>query len=279
MVLGYEEMQCTNTLFVKRPPHLQIISTYVEVPCGKCMSCRINRSTGWMIRIMAELQEYKYSGFLTLTYADEYLPGDGSLVKSDLQKFWKRLRKQLDHKIKYYAVGEYGDMFGRPHYHAILFGLGPESLDIIQDAWSMGFVTCSFAEQESIRYVTHYITKKLFGDMAEEYYGDKLPPFATMSKGIGERYLLKNAEQIIKNNCINIQGVKYALPTYFRDKLEISFYERKKRAEEAEQARLNYWKERGLSVEASYDKIKNERIQQDRNVKKSAILRQEKKSK
>lgn len=50
----------------------------------------------------------------------------GVLIWSDVQKFFKRLRKNLvknhgkQFKLSYYAVGEYGETFFRPHFH-ILF--------------------------------------------------------------------------------------------------------------------------------------------------------------
>ena len=83
--------------------------------------------------------------FLTLTYADEHLPPNGSLVVADLQKFIKRLRKHYAKrnngiKLRYYACGEYGDRYGRPHYHAIICGLSlrQEDKDLVKLCWPFG---------------------------------------------------------------------------------------------------------------------------------------------
>ena len=50
------------------------------------------------MRVIHELAGYKDAVFLTLTYADEHLPPNGSLVVADLQKFIKRLRKHYAKK-------------------------------------------------------------------------------------------------------------------------------------------------------------------------------------
>ena len=89
---------------------------------------RIARRQEWSMRVIHELAGYKDAVFLTLTYSDDHLPDNGSLVVADLQKFFKRLRKQYAKrntciKLRYYACGEYGDRHGRPHYHAIVCGL------------------------------------------------------------------------------------------------------------------------------------------------------------
>nr|CAI9751296.1 replication initiation protein [Microvirus sp.] len=79
---------------------------------------------------------HKSSYFVTLTYADEYVPihyysdpetglalPSMSLQKRDYQLFMKRLRKKFGDGIRFYASGEYGSESFRPHYHAIIFGL------------------------------------------------------------------------------------------------------------------------------------------------------------
>lgn len=116
------------------------------IPCGNCIGCRLDYSRFWADRLLAELTQHAKACFITLTYADPYLPkkrkcldyingecdDDGNLieiespfsplVKKDVQDFMKRLRKRFPNdRIRYYATGEYGEK-GRPHYHIILFG-------------------------------------------------------------------------------------------------------------------------------------------------------------
>ena len=52
------------------------------------------------MRVIHELAGYKDAVFLTLTYSDDHLPDNGSLVVADLQKFFKRLRKQYAKRKK-----------------------------------------------------------------------------------------------------------------------------------------------------------------------------------
>lgn len=64
------------------------------------------------------------SAFVTLTYADESLPSDGSVSVVEMQKLIRRMRKEVaPKKFRYFVVGEYGDRTWRPHYHAVFFGL------------------------------------------------------------------------------------------------------------------------------------------------------------
>lgn len=105
--------------------HLDAIEE-VKLPCGKCIGCRLERSRKWAMRCVYEAQLHDENSFLTLTYAPENLPSNGSLCKRHLQLFMKRLRKAYPGgKIRYFACGEYGEKFSRPHYHVILFGFCP----------------------------------------------------------------------------------------------------------------------------------------------------------
>ena len=173
--------------------------------------------------------------FITLTYDDEHLPSDYGLHKDDLQKFFKRLRKDLDTKIKYYACGEYGDRFGRPHFHAIIFGLpySQHGRQLIKDNWlfcdSQRFDYDSRSHKErgfapvspdDIRYVCGYVQKKYNGEKAKEVYGDRLPPFSVCSRGLGLQFAKDNRDRIADGK-ITFRGHPVSIPRYYLKKLEI----------------------------------------------------------
>ena len=129
------------------------------VPCGKCMACRVKRTQEWATRLLHESTYYKENTFLTLTYNDEYLPGDMSLRKEEVQLFMKRLRKRIEPDlIKFYAAGEYGEKNKRPHYHLILFGIGLKKKDVMEKAWSKGFIYVEEVNAMTCRYVTAYVS-------------------------------------------------------------------------------------------------------------------------
>ena len=65
-----------------------------------------------------------------------------SLRKRDFQLFMKRLRKKYsDDRIRFYACGEYGSETFRPHYHAILFGLHLDDLELYKSKDSYKYFT------------------------------------------------------------------------------------------------------------------------------------------
>ena len=59
-------------------------TTSLQVPCGKCLACRIKKRQEWSMRCMHELDYWSRSSFLTLTYSDTHLPDNGSLSKRHL---------------------------------------------------------------------------------------------------------------------------------------------------------------------------------------------------
>ena len=109
---------------------------YLEVPCGNCIECRLNKSREWATRIACEQYTSCNSIFLTLTYDDENLPMGNhflpSLVPDHVSTFMKDLRAYCKYhyntdNIRFYAAGEYGSVTARPHYHLCIFNL-PYSL-------------------------------------------------------------------------------------------------------------------------------------------------------
>lgn len=155
--------------------------------CGQCLFCRINRARVWSHRLMLEQKNWKESIFVTLTYDDANLPAAGSLIPKHLTLFLKRVRRNYDLPFRYYAVGEYGDLHGRPHFHLVMFGIG-KCIELIQKAWScktcgkpFGLVHIGEVNNQSTRYITGYIVKKL--KKGNEKLGTREPEFCRMSRG------------------------------------------------------------------------------------------------
>lgn len=135
----------------RRPKTLAEGYRALELPCGQCKSCKLEKSRQWAARMMHEAaywEEFKNKSslFLTLTYNDEHLPMYGTLVKEHIQEFFKRLRWHIGRdKLRYYVVGEYGSQcpdheiincpvcgpLQRPHYHAIIFGWTPGQKEVL----------------------------------------------------------------------------------------------------------------------------------------------------
>ncbi len=168
-------------------------------PCGQCMNCRINNKRKWTARILLESLFHTQSIFITLTYNELQVPlnehGEATLKPEDLKKFLYRLRKAYsgtNAKFRFFAVGEYGNKTWRPHYHAILFGVGLEAEALIAQKWSIkgkpiGFTSVAELTPERAAYTAQYTTKKMTGEQDHRLNG-KHPEFARMSNryGIGE---------------------------------------------------------------------------------------------
>jgi len=204
------------------------------VPCGKCIACKVQRSKEWAIRILHESSTQEDSVFITLTYNDENLPKNNSLSKTELQLFWKRLRREVEpKKIKYFACGEYGEKTYRPHYHAIVFGLGSKDLQIwkptekiqsskiLNKCWAKGNNVVGTVTYQSARYVSDYVMKAYNGLMAVEEYRGREVPFCVQSKGIGKDYVIENAEYFKQTLGCTIGGKNVGLPRYYKKTLAI----------------------------------------------------------
>ena len=219
----------------------------VDLPCGQCYFCRLNRAREWAIRCIHEVLLYKEASFITLTYDDEHLPSGKTLVVADLQKFFKRLRK-AGMKIRYLACGEYGDRTQRPHYHAIIFGKKFESKQIwerladgkmhtrrasaeLQRYWHNGLVSADEFSFDSACYVAGYCLKKITGEPAKAYYGDRKPPFLLTSKrpAIGQRFFDRYGESLstLMSTVVNSKEVR--LPRFYLKKIEKDYPDRFKK--------------------------------------------------
>lgn len=246
----------------------------LEVPCGRCVGCRIQYSRQWAVRCMHESTLYTQNSFITLTYSPENLPEDHSIHLEHLQKFFKRLRKQIHpRKIRYFACGEYGENKNRPHYHAIIFNYDfPDKRlhtkqngnllyrsELLEKVWTEGYSMIGNVTFESCAYVARYVMKKRKGDdnhvdkhgkTNASYYEICDPEtgeihtlnreFCTMSRrpGIGKDWCLKYKTDLDKD-FLTIDGKKHKLPKYYDSILEkedelAMLYRKNKRRREAE---------------------------------------------
>lgn len=156
-----------------------------EYGCGQCMPCRMNRRRLWQTRLMLESYQHEACAFVTLTFSEEHLPTDGSVSVDDVQRFIKRLRFRISpRKIRYYAVGEYGDHHGRAHYHVLVFGCADP--EVFRECWPFGLVHVGTVTPSSASYVASYVTKGATKDGDVRLKGRR-PEFAVMSRrpGIG----------------------------------------------------------------------------------------------
>lgn len=219
-------MKCTNPVRIKKNLSPSKYPDGLLVPCGKCLLCRQAKTQEWKNRLIHELSEWQDSIFVTLTYSEENLPDYGSLVPKDLTLFFKRVRKEISpRKIKYFATGEYGDKFQRPHYHSIIYGLSlrPDDTDLIKFKWPHGIVHFGTAQAESMAYVAKYIQKRLSGPAGESEYAEtnRAPVFKVCSQGLGKSFALKNKDNIIQNEGFTWRGSPQGMPRYYLKILEL----------------------------------------------------------
>lgn len=218
----------------------------LTLPCGQCVGCRLERSRQWAVRCMHEAQMHERNSFVTLTYSDEYRPVGDSLVYRDFQLFMKRLRKEKK-SVRFYMCGEYGEEFGRPHFHACLFGChfedraywskSPAGEKLYRSAqlerlWPFGFASVGEVTFESAAYVARYVMKKITGQRAEEAYRvvdsetgevvERVPEFNRMSlrPGIGARWLEKFQSDVYPGGRVVVNGRECRAPRYYDKKFE-----------------------------------------------------------
>lgn len=194
------------------------------VPCGRCPKCIKRKVSQWSFRLLQEEKHSLSAHFITLTYATRHLPfrnGGWSICKRDVQLFIKRLRKSSGDgsNIKYFAVGEYGGRFKRPHYHIIMFNATPE---LICKAWMKGHVHLGTVTGASVGYCLKYMSKRVWKrKVSTRKRGN--PEFALMSKGIGKGYLTKKMISWHRKGkrmyCVLEDGKKVSLPRYYKDRL------------------------------------------------------------
>ncbi|WNK13765.1 MAG: replication initiator protein [Microvirus sp.] len=186
---------------------------------------------------------HRQNCFLTLTYAPENLPANGSLHYPDVQKFLRRLRKKFPTEtIRFYLCGEYGEINNRPHYHICLFGLFPEDatpLKLLNKThkyytsptlaalWPKGHITISNLTPETAAYTAGYVLQKITGALSETHYTNpdgttRVPEFNRMSlkPGIGWEWLEQFHSDVYNHDHVIVNGKPGRPPGYYDAQLK-----------------------------------------------------------
>lgn len=221
----------------------------IEIACGVCVGCRLQRAADWSARVMHEASMWKQNCFVTLTYGTDKVPALGSLDHRDFQLFMKRMRFHFKGRtIRFYMCGEYGPKNLRPHYHACLFNVDFRSDSVpagksgsgqlfyesplLTSLWGHGKATVQPLVRETAGYCARYIMKKQLGQAAETAYqvvdGDtgeikeKRPEYSAMSlrPGIGSTWLEKYRTDVFPRDYVVVDGQKHKVPKYYDKKLK-----------------------------------------------------------
>lgn len=244
---GYQSPTGGKLVFKPKPNYIE-----KQIPCGRCIGCKIERSRQWAVRCMHELKSHEKASFITLTYNPEHMPKGGTLVKRDWVLFMKRLRQTIaPQKIRFLQCAEYGEGNMRPHFHAIIFGYdfpdkvfyktSPKSgsklyrSPTLEKIWSdnegnpIGFADIGDVTFESAQYVAGYVTKKITGELAHDHYKyidletgeitQRLPEFSLMSRrpGLGKGWIEQYKTDVYPHDKVVMNG-KLSKPPRFYDK-------------------------------------------------------------
>jgi len=206
-----------------------------QLPCGKCLACRLEYARQTAIRCVHEASMYEENSFITLTYSDENLKNP-KLQYRDFQLFVKRLRSYIaesdydeNKKIGIFVTGEYGDKTKRPHWHALIFNWRPSDLEqkyvsargdkvftskILERLWPFGFSELGDVTLQSAGYCARYATKKL------SHGRDGSHEFNPVSKrsskhAIGKKWLEKFWPDVFNHGYVELNGIKMSIPRYY----------------------------------------------------------------
>jgi hypothetical protein len=145
-------------------------------------------------------------------------------------------------------AGEYGENFGRPHFHACLFGIDFDDKKLwkrtsansmlytssdLEILWPFGYSSVGDVTFESAAYVARYIMKKVTGKNAKEHYTEidpesgeittRKPEFTKMSlkPGIGYEWYKQYTSDVYPHDYVVIRGKKVKPPKYYDKKYKI----------------------------------------------------------
>jgi hypothetical protein len=243
-----------------------------NLPCGKCIGCRMNYARSWALRCQLEALSHKENCFITLTFNNEELlkrDNPWSVDVNDFQLFMKKFRKRYNKHIRFFHCGEYGEKTFRPHYHALIFGhdfripsikntvkkYGSKKYPLYESSelttlWGRGHTTVGELNFDTASYTARYVTKKIKGDASKIHINPTTGEvskindvYCTMSRanGIGFDAYQKYKDNWYANDFIvNGNGIKMKPPRYFDKLYEEDYPEKWEAIKKARKDTLDY---------------------------------------
>lgn len=244
-------------------PALVFTRAETSIDCGQCLECRIRKANDMAVRCSLEASLYEDENcFVTLTYADEFLPENNSIDPRDPEEFVQKIRNfildyyeeagltydPLEDGIRTFGCAEYGDDFGRPHYHLLLFNFTfpdlvyegksesgePEfSSEMLDKFWGKGRARVGKFSHKAAAYVARYCIKKINGKNADEHYKwlneygeyvNRLPERSvcvSKNPAIGRRWFEKNVSDVYFTGPFEFDGKVMPVPKYFDRRMEL----------------------------------------------------------
>jgi hypothetical protein len=210
---------------------------FYSLNCQSCDACLMNRANEWGLRAQHEMKFHHATSFVTLTYDNDNLPFGRTLVKRHYQNFLKNLRYWYP-DMSYMLCGEYGSKRGRPHYHALLFGVDfPDQTffekrgsfpvftsDRLSQSWGRkGLAVVSPASYETAAYIARYTLKKREHRFSKG--GILVPEFfqPSLKRSIGKDFFFSFHSDCFPTGYLIKDGFKVPVPRYYRKLYERHF--------------------------------------------------------
>lgn len=204
----------------------------VPVGCGKCIECKQKKAREWTVRLNEEIRENKNGKFITLTFSDESIKQlseeikglsgydlDNEIATLAIRRFLERWRKKYKKSVRHWIATEIGgNGTENIHMHGILWT--NESKETINEIWKYGHTwEGEYVNERTINYIVKYISKV---DEKHKEYNSKILTSAGIGGGYMKRidsernkYRGKETREVYKTR----QGIKMALPIYYRNKI------------------------------------------------------------
>lgn len=157
----------------------------ITIDCRVCSSCIVKYQNALIGSLLAETAYAEKAVSMTMTYAND--PGSDTrsdlahkmLMPGHIREFTERLRKARGFgRVRYLVAGEYGPLYGRAHWHAVLiFEDGMPAFDFSSPRyndnrlWPYGFISAKpCVDEAGFAYACKYAVKSTKAMQGNQHY-------------------------------------------------------------------------------------------------------------